>query len=228
MASSGEGGGVAAGWERDEATGKLRPVKGEMMSFMFGDNAPAGEDDFMAKKGAPSLQEGFKGFRKAKIKAARNRAVVEKQEGELRKDPAQMQQLRELFVDRCKSYYGVPYHARYHDASDPCKCGKDGCTLFQSPIFLDCCGLVRQVCICMGVASAVSVALALAPVRQVCICTGVASADPVALALALARACSHSFPQHTIEPDCPPCSGATRFEARVRLRNWAMEPGIPV
>lgn len=43
-------------------------------------------------------------------------------------------------------------HARYHDANDPCKCGKDGCTLFQSPIFLDCCGLVRQVCTCMGVA----------------------------------------------------------------------------
>jgi hypothetical protein len=26
-----------------------------------------------------------------------------------------------------------------------CKCGKEGCTLYQSPIFLDCCGLVRQV-----------------------------------------------------------------------------------
>ena len=103
----------------------------------------------MAKKGAPtSLQDGFKGFRKAKIKAARNRAVQEQQEGEMRKDPAQMQQLRELFIERCKSYYGVPYAQRYHgieEGSEICKCGKDGCTHFQSPMFLDCCGLVRQV-----------------------------------------------------------------------------------
>ena len=26
-----------------------------------------------------------------------------------------------------------------------CKCGKEGCALYESPIFLDCCGLVRQV-----------------------------------------------------------------------------------
>jgi hypothetical protein len=137
---------VPAGWERDEATGKLRPVKGEVLSFTFGDEMPASEEDLVVKKGGgPSLQDGFKGFRKAKIKAARNRAVVAKHECELRKDPSQMQQLRDLFLDRCKSYYGTPYHQKYHDGNDPCKCGKEGCTLFQSPIFLDCCGLVRQV-----------------------------------------------------------------------------------
>jgi len=115
------------------------------MSFSMGGDE-AEDEDFMAKKGASaSLQDGFKGFRKGKIKAARNKAVQEQQEDEMRKDPEQMQQLRELFLDRCKSYYGVPYHQKYHDATEQCKCGKEGCVLFQSPIFLDCCGLVRQV-----------------------------------------------------------------------------------
>ena len=131
---------VPAGYERDDATGKLRPVKGEALCFGF-------EDDFMAQKGEKpvSLQDGFKGFRRAKMQAAKAKRVQEKHEDELRKDPAQMQQLRELFLDRCKSYYNVPYHQKYHDESTPCKCGQEGCTLFQSPIFLDCCGLVRQV-----------------------------------------------------------------------------------
>ena len=118
---------VPAGWERDETTGKLRPVKGEVMSFTLGDDTPEGEEDFMVKKGGPSLQEGFKGFRKAKIKAARSRAAVEKQEGELRKDPDQMQQLRELFLDRCKSYYGTPYHQKYVLATKACM----HCTMCQ-------------------------------------------------------------------------------------------------
>ena len=110
---------VPAGYERDDATGKLRPVKGEALCFGF-------EDDFMAQKGEKvvSLQDGFKGFRRAKMQAAKAKRVQEKHEDELRKDPAQMQQLRELFLDRCKSYYNVPYHQKYHDESTPCKCGK--------------------------------------------------------------------------------------------------------
>ena len=62
-----------------------------------------------------------------------------------RKDPAQMQKIRDMFVEGCKSYYGVPYKKKYHDDSDACKCGKEGCTLYDAPVFLDCCGLVRQV-----------------------------------------------------------------------------------
>jgi hypothetical protein len=107
MAEAG-GGCVPAGWDRDAATGKLRPVKGEVLSFSFGDDATE------AKKGAPSLQDGFKGFRKAKLKAARNRAAQEEEEDAMRKEPAKMLQLRELFIERCKSYYGVPYHKKYH------------------------------------------------------------------------------------------------------------------
>jgi len=117
---------VPAGWERDAATGKLRPVKGEVLSFSFGDDAAAPEQDFMAKKGAPSLQDGFKGFRKAKLKAARNRAAQEEEEDAMRKEPAKMMQLRELFIERCKSYYGVPYHKKYH--------GLEGLYSQQSPI----------------------------------------------------------------------------------------------
>ena len=126
---------VPAGWERDLKTGKLRPIKGEVLSFSFDINAE--QEDCMVEKGASiSLQDGFKGFRKAKINAARNRAAQEKQEDIMRKDPVLMQALRELFIDRCKSYYGVPYAQKYHDAASP---------LFHSPLFLDCCGLVRQV-----------------------------------------------------------------------------------
>ena len=68
----------------------------------------------------------------------------EKEQG-MRNDTKRMQQLRKLFVDRCQSYYGVPYKKKYHDDAAACKCGREGCNLVFSPIFLDCCGLVRQV-----------------------------------------------------------------------------------
>jgi len=51
-----------------------------------------------------------------------------------RKDPAFKAQLREKFVETCKKYFGVPYAKRYW---------KEGEKHFDSPIFLDCCALVR-------------------------------------------------------------------------------------
>ncbi len=73
---------------------------------------------------------------------------------EKRKNPAQKQLLRDRFLECCKNYYGVPYKRKFHDDSmmttespgvQVCNCGKEGCKLFRSHIFLDCCGLVRQV-----------------------------------------------------------------------------------
>jgi len=118
------------GWQRDEVTGKLKPIKGESlaMSFSMGPE-PAGT--------APtSLQERFSQFRSQKLKAAKHHAALFKQEGEMRKDPAAMEALRQKFIDGCKAYYGVPYAQRYHEP---------GTEHHGAPLYLDCCGLVRQV-----------------------------------------------------------------------------------
>ncbi len=46
-----------------------------------------------------------------------------------------MELLRNKFVDKALSYIGIPYAKRFLDENNP---------LYNSPIFLDCCGLVRQ------------------------------------------------------------------------------------
>ena len=53
------------------------------------------------------------------------------------KDPELKKKLREKFVETAKKYIGVPYAKWYHKPGEP---------LFDAPLFLDCCGLIRQVC----------------------------------------------------------------------------------
>ena len=53
-----------------------------------------------------------------------------------RRDPNFKKQLRQKFIDGCIKYFGVPYAKRYHNQGDP---------LYDAPIFLDWCALVRQV-----------------------------------------------------------------------------------
>lgn len=138
-----EGDSVLEGWYRDDA-GKLRPKKGECMSFDFDMGGGGGSGGVFANKsklgggggGGGGLQDRFKNFRKEKLKAAREKACRDKDAGEARKDPEAMAELREKFVEQCKKYYGVPYAKRYHEPDSP---------HYNSPIFLDCCGLVRQV-----------------------------------------------------------------------------------
>lgn len=43
--------------------------------------------------------------------------------------------LRVKFVKQCEKYLGVPYAKRYRKPEDP---------LFNAPLFLDCCALVRR------------------------------------------------------------------------------------
>ena len=43
--------------------------------------------------------------------------------------------LREKFIRQCEKYLGVPYAKRYRKPDDP---------LYNSPLFLDCCALVRR------------------------------------------------------------------------------------
>jgi len=45
------------------------------------------------------------------------------------------QHLREAFIAQARSYIGVPYSKKRHGPESP---------FHSSPIFLDCCGLVRQ------------------------------------------------------------------------------------
>jgi hypothetical protein len=42
-------------------------------------------------------------------------------------------QLRAKFIEQAKAYMGVPYHRRYREEGQP-----------EAPLYLDCCGLVRQ------------------------------------------------------------------------------------
>ncbi|KAK6472365.1 protein polyglycylase TTLL10-like [Huso huso] len=51
-------------------------------------------------------------------------------------DPDQRWELRMKFLQQAKSYIGMPYHKRYHPPGSP---------EYKSPLFLDCCGLIRKV-----------------------------------------------------------------------------------
>ena len=50
-------------------------------------------------------------------------------------NPLRMKQLRNKFIERALSYQGVPYNKKYFNEDEP---------LYNSPLFLDCCALVRQ------------------------------------------------------------------------------------
>lgn len=86
-----------------------------------------------------SLQDSFKKFRDRKIK---ERQIMKMCKGGLgcaksRSEEYKMS-LRTKFIDISKNYLGVPYALRFKAEEDPIK-----------PLYLDCCGLVRQVLIDM-------------------------------------------------------------------------------
>ena len=82
------------------------------------------------------LQKNFERFRKAKQDEVKYRNFMAAQAMPDRRDPEVKRQLRQKFIDGCRKYFGVPYAKRYHKPGDP---------LYDAPIFLDCCALVRQV-----------------------------------------------------------------------------------
>ena len=92
-----------------------------------------------------SLQERFKQFRKSR---KRERVLAERAHLNAASTTGPHHQsslggrtkehkdiLRKKFVDACMSYIGVPYAQRKHTPDE-----ED----YQSPLFLDCCGLVRR------------------------------------------------------------------------------------
>jgi len=95
-----------------------------------------------------NLQDAFEQFQKQRkgqkmdAKKAKQAAHIARQAS-----PEFKMKLREKFLARAKTYLGVPYGKRYHSANSDCTC--EGCTekgvqLYQEPLFLDCCALVRR------------------------------------------------------------------------------------
>lgn len=87
-----------------------------------------------------SLQGNFQKFLKMRKDLRKSHTEYDKTSDLLartswRDSPERMKNLREKFVNQAMSYLGIPYGKRYLEESHP---------LFSSPIFLDCCGLVRQ------------------------------------------------------------------------------------
>eukprot|EP00820_Chromera_velia_P017224 Cvel_26596.t1-p1 / transcript=Cvel_26596.t1 / gene=Cvel_26596 / organism=Chromera_velia_CCMP2878 / gene_product=hypothetical protein / transcript_product=hypothetical protein / location=Cvel_scaffold3187:14069-19003(+) / protein_length=254 / sequence_SO=supercontig / SO=protein_coding / is_pseudo=false len=92
----------------------------------------AKEEEGLNNDGATqNLQDSFRKFRESRL-AERRRASKEID----RKDPDRKARLRKAFVEQCKNYLGVPYAQRFHEPGTP---------EHQSPVFLDCCALVRRV-----------------------------------------------------------------------------------
>eukprot|EP00696_Hemimastix_kukwesjijk_P003833 gnl/Hemi2/14710_TR4997_c0_g1_i1.p1 gnl/Hemi2/14710_TR4997_c0_g1~~gnl/Hemi2/14710_TR4997_c0_g1_i1.p1 ORF type:complete len:291 (-),score=34.09 gnl/Hemi2/14710_TR4997_c0_g1_i1:109-981(-) len=101
---------------------------------MNNSNTDAG-DSSCTGKSPDDLQLAFKKFRKQRQALRAKQRVLETQQQVLRTDPSAMTALREKFIARAMSYVGVPYAQRYCDPDGP---------LYNSPLFLDCCGLVRR------------------------------------------------------------------------------------
>lgn len=82
------------------------------------------------------LQSSFKKFRDQKIKERQIMAMCRERNNN--KDGTRTEEfkasLREKFIEGCKKYIGVPYALRFKAENDPI-----------APLYLDCCGLVRQV-----------------------------------------------------------------------------------
>ncbi|RUS81566.1 hypothetical protein EGW08_010667, partial [Elysia chlorotica] len=102
----------------------------------FNPNTHTNEFREMPKKAKNSLQDSFLHFRKKRqdeIRQERRRrdAILE-----ANADPVRMCKLREKIIAQAKRYFGVPYARKYWQPNT---------AEYKSPMFLDCCGLVRQV-----------------------------------------------------------------------------------
>jgi len=113
---------------------KIVKAKPEPVLLEFGNC----RSDFNAPKASKtgSLQDSFGRFRKKKIEKHKYKNYLKEKANAERRDPAFKENLRKKFVETAKKYYGVPYKRKYHE---------EGTELYSSPLFLDCCALVRQV-----------------------------------------------------------------------------------
>ncbi len=81
-----------------------------------------------------SLQTNFMKFREQKMKERQIMKLCQQFNGENRRSNEYKDRLRQKFIHTAHKYLGVPYALRYKNPEDP-----------VVPLYLDCCGLVRQV-----------------------------------------------------------------------------------
>lgn len=82
-----------------------------------------------------SIQDAFKKFQKEKFYQLKLNKYL-KNVNKDRNSPEFKQTLRQKLIETAKKYIGVPYAQKYHQPGD---------ALYGAPLYLDCCGLVRQV-----------------------------------------------------------------------------------
>lgn len=80
-----------------------------------------------------SLQDSFKKFRDQKIRERETLKLCKQNSGISRSNDFK-ESLRLKFIEGAKKYIGIPYGEKYKE---------DGAPI--APLYLDCCGLVRQV-----------------------------------------------------------------------------------
>jgi hypothetical protein len=109
-------------------------------------NKPSAANSNGGGKPGETLQERFARFRKERQRERKLAKFVSAQQaptgpagcpgGAGARDQTFRDALRLKFVETCKQYIGIPYHARYHTDPDS--------EHFNAPLYLDCCGLVRR------------------------------------------------------------------------------------
>ncbi|XP_066296739.1 uncharacterized protein [Branchiostoma lanceolatum] len=88
------------------------------------------------KSSKRDLQGAFRQYKKRRQTELKTQQLMKERELQARADPGRMEALRHKFLETAKKYYGVPYAKKYHHPDSPD---------YGSPLFLDCCGLVRRV-----------------------------------------------------------------------------------
>jgi hypothetical protein len=81
-----------------------------------------------------TLQDNFKSFIKNRKELRQNNGGSTKYTS-FRDNTDRMAELREKFVQQAVSYLGIPYGKKYLTEDHP---------NYNAPLFLDCCGLIRQ------------------------------------------------------------------------------------
>ena len=97
------------------------------------------QDCFKLKEGnkkSGNMQMSFKKFMQKRKNQRKHSKQLKKVSAKKRRSPEFKEELRQKFIATAKKYIGIPYKRKYHEK---------GSELYNSPIFLDCCALVRQV-----------------------------------------------------------------------------------
>ena len=93
------------------------------------------EEDYFPKLQAESLQDKFLKFLSERKRQIREKSFKAKLSIPNRDSLEYQSELRQKFLDRVRHYIGIPYARKFHEP---------GTELYNSPLFLDCCALVRQ------------------------------------------------------------------------------------